>query len=513
MALQGIRTIPVLTAGVASAVLAALTPATAFAAADPLQQYERQGLRWERCDAQRPEEFECAKVKVPLDYGDPGGRRIDLAISRIKASNAKERHGVLLINPGGPGGPGLTMPVEMQPLLPAGVRERFDLIGFDPRGVGQSSPIGCDLTADEQTFQHPYAAATFARDVARARTVADKCWAKAGDVLPHITTRNTARDMDVVRAALGERQISYFGHSYGTYLGAVYTQMFPRRSDRFVLDSALDPALAWRGSLRGWSAGAELAFTRWTEWAAARSSTYGLGRTPGEVRKTFWDLIAHADRTPVPTTGGALDGDAIRSGYAAFVRVETVTPWIVALKAAADGGAPAPAGPAEPGAAAAGESAPNRPNTAPSGAFGAAVPADNIPAVAWAVFCGDTRNWPRDPERYRRDAIRDRAEYPLAGDLGAGIVPCAFWKSAATEQATVVDNDVNALIVQNQWDPQATLAMAQGMRRALHGARMVTVVGGEGHGVVVAGPSCADDSVTRYLTTGRLPAKDLNCRA
>jgi hypothetical protein len=107
--------------------------------------------------------------------------------------------------------------------------------------------------------------------------------------------------------------------------------------------------------------------------------------------------------------------------------------------------------------------------------------------------------------------IRDRAKYPLAGDLGANIQPCAFWKSAASEPATVVNNDVNALIVQNQWDPQATPAMAQGMRRALHGARMVTVAGGEGHGVVVAGPSCADADVKRYLTTGRLPAKDLTC--
>ncbi|MFF4647382.1 alpha/beta hydrolase [Streptomyces sp. NPDC001389] len=490
--------------------MAALTPATAFAAGDPLQPYAQQKLRWERCDTGHPAAFECAKVKVPLDYGDPGGRKIDLAISRIKAGSAKERHGVLLMNPGGPGGPGLTMPVEMEPLLPKEVRERFDLIGFDPRGVGQSSPIGCDLTSDEQTFHHPYDAGTFEKDVARARTVADKCWAKAGDVLPHITTRNTARDMDIVRAALGERKISYFGHSYGTYLGAVYTQMFPRRSDRFVLDSALDPALAWRGLFRGWSAGAELAFTRWTEWAAARNATYGLGSTQAEVRKTYWELIARADRTPVPVQGGTLSGGAVRSQYGAFVHVETVTPWIVALKTAAAGGSPAPA---TPTAAVVPDSVPVR--TADTGAgaggFGAAVPADNASAVVWAVFCGDTRSWPRDPEQYRQDAIRDQAKYPLAGDLGANIQPCAFWKSAGSEPATAVSNDVNALIVQNQWDPQATLAMAQGMRRALHGARMVTVAGGEGHGVVVAGPSCADAGVTRYLTTGRLPAKDLTC--
>ncbi|MFF7442510.1 alpha/beta hydrolase [Streptomyces sp. NPDC008122] len=514
MALRGARTISVLAVGAVTTVTAALTPVPVFAAGDPLQQYAQQELRWERCDTGRPAAFECAKVTVPLDYGAPSGRKIDIAISRIKAGSAKERHGVLLMNPGGPGGPGLTLPVEMEPLLPQDVRERFDLIGFDPRGVGQSSPIGCDLTADEQTFQHPFSARTFAKDVARARTVADKCRAKAGDVLPHVTTRNTARDMDVVRAALGERKISYFGHSYGTYLGAVYTQMFPQRSDRFVLDSALDPTLAWRGLFQGWSAGAELAFTRWTEWAAARNATYGLGPTPSEVRKTYGELVSHADRAPVPTTGGALSGVAIRSAYGAFVHVETVTPWIVALRAAAAGGPPAPATPtasavqaesAEP------DSAPVRSAGTGTGAFTADVPADNPSAVAWAVFCGDTRSWPRSPEQYRRDAIRDRATYPLAGDLWSNIQPCAFWKSAGSEPATVVSNDVKALIVQNQWDPQATLAMAQGMRRALHGARMVTVAGGEGHGVVVAGPSCADADVTRYLTTGRLPSKDLTC--
>ncbi|MFF2951606.1 alpha/beta hydrolase [Kitasatospora sp. NPDC057965] len=511
MVLRDGRMISALTVGALTTVMAALTPATAFAAGDPLQRYAQQELRWERCEEGRPAAFECAKVKVPLDYADPRGRTIDLAVSRVAAADPKERHGVLLMNPGGPGGPGLTMPVEMEPLLPAEVRERFDLIGFDPRGAGRSTPVGCDLTDDEQTGLHPYSTRTFPKDVARARSVADKCWAEAGDLLPHLTTRNTARDMDVVRAVLGERRISYFGHSYGTYLGAVYTQMFPQRSDRFVLDSAVDPALVWRGSFRGWAPEAELAFTRWTEWAAAHDAVYGLGATPADVRRTYWELIARADRTPVPAEGGALDGGAIRSAYTDFVHLEAVTPWIVALKAAADGGTPAPATATAATAATAAPTAGPGARTEAAGAFTADIPADNPSAVAWAVYCGDTRSWPRDPEQYRQDVVRDRAKYPLAGDLGANIQPCAFWKSPSREPATVVNNDVDALIVQNRWDPRTPLAAAQGMRRALHGSRMITVAGGEGHGVVVNGPSCADATVARYLTTGRLPAKDATC--
>ncbi|MFE6867788.1 alpha/beta fold hydrolase [Kitasatospora sp. NPDC057692] len=487
-----------------------LTPALAFAGDDPGGRAARQTLRWERCAPDRPAALECATVTVPLDYGDPGGRTIDLAVSRVRAGSAKERHGVLLMNPGGPGASGLTLPDDLAPRLPAEVRDRFDLIGFDPRGVGRSTPVGCGLTKDEQVVQHTYAPATFAKDVAWARTVADKCRARAGDVLPHLTTRNTARDMDVVRAALGEKRISYLGHSYGTYLGAVYLQMFPRRSDRMVLDSALDPALTWRGTLRSAAAGAERAFTRWTEWAAARHAEYGLGPTAARVRTAFWDLVAHADRTPVRTEGGVLRGDDLRSAYTQFVHLGTVTPWIAALKASAAGGAPAPDAPAQPGAAADGSRA--AAETAAGAAADRAVPDDNAVAAIWAVFCGEGRDWPRDPEQYRRDAVRDRAANPLAGDIGAAVTPCAFWQSAAEEPATAVHNGGEALILQNEWDAQATLPMARGMHRALRGSRMVTVAGGEGHGVLVGPrPSCADATAVRYLTTGRLPAEDVTC--
>ncbi|MFH8729071.1 alpha/beta hydrolase [Streptomyces termitum] len=491
------RRTSLLAVGVATAALAALTPATAFAAPEPFGGPGQQRLRWERCAQDQPASLECTTVRVPLDYADPHGRTIGIAVSRMKADGTAKRRGVLLMNPGGPGGPGLTMPAEMAPRLAAEVRERFDLVSFDPRGVGRSTPVHCGLAPDEQALDHPYSAGTFGQDVARARSVADKCRARAGDLLPHLTTRNTARDMDAIRAALGERRISYLGHSYGTYLGAVYTQMFPRRADRFVLDSALDPALVWRGVPRGAAEAAELAFTRWTEWAAARDAAYGLGATPEAVRAAFWELVARADRTPIVLEGQAFDGDAIRAQYRAFVRVEAVTPFVVALKAAAAGAA-APAVPTEA--------------ETEVGAKTEGPDVDNMVSVAWAVLCGEGRSWPRDPEQYRRDAIRERAAHPLAGDFGSNIQPCAFWKSAPREATTVVNNDVDVLIVQNEWDPQTPLAMAEGMRRVLHGARMVTVAGGEGHGAVVAErPSCADADVTRYLVTGRLPAKDRTC--
>ncbi|MFB7510846.1 alpha/beta fold hydrolase [Streptomyces broussonetiae] len=250
------RMAPLFTAGITATLLAALAPAAQASAADPLRRFENQKPAWQRCDASQPAALQCATIKVPLDYDRPGAKTIDLAISRMRTSVPGKRHGVILFNPGGPGGEGLDMPVMMKEAMPRKVLDQYDLIGFDPRGVGRSSPVTCGLTTTEQNFERAYRPETFSRDVAWARTVADKCRARNGARLPYITTRNTARDMDLLRAVLGEKKLSYVGYSYGTYLGAVYTQLFPRRADRFVLDSATDPAGIWRGMFQEMAKGA-----------------------------------------------------------------------------------------------------------------------------------------------------------------------------------------------------------------------------------------------------------------
>lgn len=253
----------------------AASTGSSFAAEGALDRYVQQKPQWKRCQADSPAEFECATIEVPLDYRAPGGKRIGLAISRIKATAPGKRHGVLFSNPGGPGMQGRYMPMGMQDRLPESTRQKYDLIGFDPRGVGESSPVSCGLKPEEEDWLRPYKEKTFDKDVAWARDVANKCKEKAGDTLPYITTRNTARDMDLLRAVLGEKRISYMGTSYGTYLGAVYTQLFPGRADRFVLDSAVDPAHAWRGMIQWWAKGAE----------AGIRPVDRVGRRPfGEVR-------------------------------------------------------------------------------------------------------------------------------------------------------------------------------------------------------------------------------------
>ncbi len=466
-----------------------------------LDRYNTQNPAWGRCaDAETPADMQCATIRVPVDYKRPAGPTIEVAISRIKTGVAGKRRGVMLFNPGGPGGSGLIMPAFMKEELPQAVRDQYDLIGFDPRGLDQSSPITCGLTGDEGAWLQPYKPETFATDVARARSVADKCAARAGATLPHLTTRNTARDMDVIRGVLGEKKISFIGYSYGTYLGAVYTQLFPGRSDRMVLDSAVDPALAWRGMVQSWAVGSKPAFARWTKWAAARHAQHGLGDTPAKVEKTFVDLVALADRKPIEVDGGGTwTGDDIRmEARAAVFSPAEATELVVTLKKASEGvrGLKAPV-------------APTAPRFAP-----AEVPEDNSTALFWAVLCGDASNWPRDPEKYRRDAVRDKARFPLAGDVTSNVMPCAFWKPRNAEPATVVDNKVGALVVQNEWDSQTPLFTALGLHRAMKGSRLVYVEEGEGHGVYGSrGNPCAYKAVNDYLLTGKLPRGKVTCQA
>ncbi|MGA5439566.1 alpha/beta hydrolase [Streptomyces griseoincarnatus] len=203
---------------------------------------------------------------------------------------------------------------------------------------------------------------------------------------------------------------------------------------------------------------------------------------------------------PIDLDGTLLTDDDIRQGFRGmFFGTRDTAEAVAALKKAAAGG---------PQAA---DRAPRTPEpVAPS--FGRTVPEDNGDTGFWAVVCADSRAWPRDPEQYRKDAIRDKAKYPLYGDFASHIKPCAFWKKTGSEPATRIANKVRALILQNEWDPQTPLNSGRGLRRAMKGSKMVTVAGGVGHGVHGT-KSCADKTATTYLTTGRLSAKDVTCKA
>ncbi len=221
----------------AAIIVAAMVPspvaATVSSVASP-------SIDWRSCGLS----FECGRLAVPVDYGDPTGPTLDLAVARTKADDRAHRIGSLVVNPGGPGARGIPWMKSVADTLPRDLRDRFDLVSFDPRGVGESGAVKCGADIDplfDESFS-PTTAAERADLVAAFRTVVDACDRDSAALLPHVSTVDTARDLDRLRAALGDRKLSYIGESYGTYLGTIYATLFPQRVRALVLDGAIDPA-------------------------------------------------------------------------------------------------------------------------------------------------------------------------------------------------------------------------------------------------------------------------------
>lgn len=451
--------------------------------------------RWGPCpkDPAAPglDRLECSTLDVPLDYRDPDGRQIEIAISRLASKNPAQRRGVLLTDPGGPGAEGLSFPgVLAAARLPQKVLDTYDVIGFDPRGVGRSTPVTCELTPEQQargnfpTYAHT--ASDVAREAGYARTIAEQCaTSPTAWMLPHTTTANTARDMDRIRAALGEPKVSYLGHSYGTYLGAVYTTMFPERSDRLVLDSNVGPGGYDVTAMRMFGRGLADRFPDFAKFAAARPE-YGLGSTPEQVTAEFYALAKRLDAKPVQ----GIDGTMFRALTFGSLYGDGYMPHLAEIWQAVDTDRPPPP---EPPVA----------------------NAENVMAARFYVICGDTR-WPGTVREYQRNVAVDRLKYPMLGASSAGIGPCAYWPDERVEPPVRIGDrgPSNVLMVQNERDPGTPLAGAKKLRRAFGDrATMVTADQG-GHGIYPwSGNACANDAVTTFLTTGQRPARDLACAA
>lgn len=508
------RVAPLLFVGLGLAgLLAGAVPATA---ASPSPAPTPRQLDWGPCP-DRHEDLnragaQCADVTVPLDHADPGGRTIQVAISRIKAADPSRRRGILLSNPGGPGGAGLDNTLRLRPAL-GDVADRYDLIGFDPRFLGDSTPVGC-APAAPAVPPGPVTSARrdFDRSVLAARDTARRC-GRHGDnaaLLPHASSRNVARDMDAIRAALGERRLSYYGVSYGADLGAVYTQLFPRRADRMVIDSSTDPTATQYELFRSAGKPLEEALDTWAGWTARRHGAYALGRTAAEVRARVQRLLDRAERRPVSVAGTRLDAPVLRLVLRHLIQHAE---YDAALAGTVRDLVDAAAGkPVEPGPELA----------AMLEMLASPELADSM--LGGAVFmCGDggwpAGGWPADPETYWKNSQRSRTEQPVFGPFVNGMTaPCAFWETGPAEPGTRIGNDVPVLMLQARHDNNVPYEGALALHRRLTGSRLVTA-DIRAHGVYGRGTDglrpvpCADRAVNTYLRDGTLPAHDLTCPA
>ncbi|MFD6464155.1 alpha/beta fold hydrolase, partial [Streptomyces roseolus] len=336
----------------------------------------------------------------------PQGRTITVAISRIPATDPAQRRGVMMSNSGGPGGPGLDFMVDVGAALTPQGRAAYDLIGMDPRGVGRSTPINCHWPRGFGLQSAGVDAGSFAESVATQADLAARCATAYGDSLGQFTTRNTVRDMDVIRGLLGADRISYYGTSYGTYLGAVYLQMFPERSDRFVLDSSVDPGRYGAGMLRDMGPANEAALDLWAEWTAARDGEFHLGATRAQVRATLVGLIEQAGREPIKVGDYLVDDHWLPLvpyvGLDDPRKYELVATQIRQIADAAAGI------PVQPGPEL----------TTILALVTASVPEDSSEQMA--IMCGDV-GVPRDPSWYWGNIEAARASQPVFGPFSNNI--------------------------------------------------------------------------------------------
>jgi pimeloyl-ACP methyl ester carboxylesterase len=449
-------------------------------------------LHWHSCAGTLGQEGvpDCTMLSVPVDYAKPGGKHISLALDMIPATAPKsQQQGILLVNPGGPGASGLGLAVEVAQGLSPAVAARYDIIGFDPRGVGSSVPA---LSCDPGFFSGPrpnYIPANATAEqvlISRAKTYATDCGRRFGWLLPYMTTEDVARDMDAIRAAFGVSKINYYAFSYGTYLGQVYATLFPDRVRRMVLDSVVDPTGAWYADNVGQDYAFQGRMEAFFAWVAKYDGTYNLGSSPAQVQAAWYrardQLLAH----PVIGTIGAdeFDDTFLQGGY-------DDSYW--------------------PGLAQALSSYLNDGQTGDLIAQyqNLGTQQENLFAVYNAVQCSDV-NWPRSWSFWTSDTKRVYRQAPFqAWDNAWFNAACAFWPVKGPAKPLQVKGTglPGILMLQGTLDPATPYAGAQNAHKLLPSARMVVVEGGGNHGQSMEQPSngCVQHYLNSYLGTGTLP--------
>jgi len=454
---------------------------------------ENSTISWQPCTGAN-HGMQCASIQVPLNYADPQGRKITLALSMIPATApVSQQQGVLLVNPGGPGASGLSFAGEIAAGLSPQVAATYDIVGFDPRGVGSSVPA---LSCDPSFFDGVRPNYDFANAAAeqvlidRAKTYAADCEKRFGWFLPYMTTVNTARDMDQIRKAFGVQQINYYAFSYGTYLGQVYGTLFPSRVRRMVLDSTVDPTGAWYADNISQDYAFQGRFDAFLAWVAKYDSVYHLGTTSAQVGAAYATARKRLTQTPVDGPNGPLigpdelDDTFLIGGYVTWIwpdLAEALAQYV------------------------------NSGNTAGLVSMynTAGAQNENLFAVYNAIECGDV-NWPRNWSKWQSDTEKVYQTAPYEAWPNAWFnAACAFWPVKGPATPFKVDGAKlpPILMLQGTLDPATPYAGAQDAHKLLPSARMVVVRGSGIHGQSMASPPdpCVQNYLNSYLASGALP--------
>ncbi|GAB2812460.1 alpha/beta hydrolase [Streptomyces daliensis] len=466
----------------------------------------KKGVDWKDCPADwgLAKPIQCGYVTVPVDYAKPDGKTIDIAVDRARSTGGKdERQGSLVYNPGGPGGSGMRFPARITSKNPLWTKtaKAYDFVGFDPRGVGHSAPISC---MDPQEFVKAPKMDPVPDDEADkraqrklAREYAEGCAERSGDLLPHMTTPNTARDLDVIRAALGDKKLNYLGVSYGTYLGAVYGTLFPDHVRRMVVDSVVNPSREkiWYEANLDQDVAFETRWQDWTKWVAQHDDVYGIGDTPAKVQRQWEKLRATAKKQPVGGVVGPaeLTGFFQNAPYYDQMWAEVASVWSAYLK-----------GDEQALVDAAGPDMSDTEGNKSS---------ENGNAVYTAVECTDAK-WPTSWRKWDRDNSRLHEKYPFLTWSNAWMnLPCATWPE---KQQTPVEVGTGkglppVLIAQATRDAATPYAGGVELHKRFKGSRLITERDAGSHGITNVENACINERVDAYLLKGTVDAQDVTC--
>ncbi|MDN3262174.1 alpha/beta hydrolase [Streptomyces sp. CSDS2] len=476
--------------GTAMAVAAATAVITGLAAAPAVHASPSAegALRWAPCGDPDKPGAECATLSVPVDWTDPGGPRLDLAVARRKATDPGARVGSMVFGPGGPGDSGVRMVVDRISRFSPEIRRRFDIVSFDPRGVGGSNPVTCsgallaERPSPELTNQ-----ADFDATMAYNRRLRADCRARTGEVFDHLDTAQTVRDVDALRAALGERKLTFHGSSYGTLLGAQYAETYPRRVRAMVLESVIDHSVwATRDFLRSQAATAEDSFQEFVKWCDGAADCALHGR---DVRAVWQGLLAQARRGELahPTKPGVplSSSDLVNKiAFQKFYKPDYA--GLATTIARMEASEPLPASPT---------------STAP------------LPP-ATPVFCSDWHLPVRDYEEYASlVAMMNTTAPDLPYLLPVRMAAACLGAPTANPQHRLDVHGAPPILVSNALhDPATGYPWAVSVARQLGRSGVLLTYEGQGHGSVTNGP-CMQDAVDSYLTDLTVPPRGTHCPA
>jgi pimeloyl-ACP methyl ester carboxylesterase len=463
------------------------------------EQFYAQEIRWSDCGG----EFECATLKVPLDYDAPEAETIDLAILRAPATNPEERIGSLFVNPGGPGVSGVEHARAARAIASDAVRERYDIVGFDPRGVGQSTPVDCLDDAELNTLLAADASPDTPEEVTRLDELSTDfgagCEDRSGRLLPHIGTANVARDLDVLRAVLGDDTLHYLGASYGTAIGAAYARQFPEHVGRMVLDGAIDPTLDGVQLSLNQANGFQGAFDRFLD--ACVASSCPLGHTKAAAAARFDQLMADIDAKPLPTQDGRELTEALAVlgvAFPLYLEPSQGYPALQLALARATGGDGTPLM----------TIADLYLDRSEDGRF-----KSNRNEAIVAVNCLDEEH-PSSLDEIEQLQPQFVAASPSFGRFFTwSLLTCARWPVPAMPS----DSPVTAagappiLVVGTTGDPATPYEEAVALAEQLESGVLLTVEGSQHTAYRSADSQCVDGAVDAYLLDGTVPAEGTRC--